>query len=125
MFSHNGYGPWTKAQGPKAAGPQAPRRAAPPGPVCGRPRHAEPHAPPPGPVCGRPRHGVGWGDINIHIDININIDINIIINRNYGVQSVHLVAHSPNSSNKKRHSFLKSVRFSKTLSIFANILTFF
>ena len=26
--------------------------------------------------------GVGWGDINIHIDINMNIDIHIIIDMN-------------------------------------------
>ena len=44
--------------------------------------------PHPTPCWGRPQtgpgggHGVGWGDINIHIDININIDINIIINMN-------------------------------------------
>ena len=40
--------------------------------------------PPSGPVCGRPQHGVGvgWGDINIHVDINMNIDIHVIINMN-------------------------------------------
>ena len=27
-------------------------------------------------------HGVGWGDINSHIDINMNIDVHIIINMN-------------------------------------------
>ena len=45
------------------------------------PPHPPPHAPP-GPVCGRPRHrvgGWGWGDINIHIDINMHIDVHIII----------------------------------------------
>ena len=48
------------------------------------PPHPHPMLPPPRPLCGRPQHwvGVGWGDINIHIDINMNIDIHIIINMN-------------------------------------------
>ena len=32
--------------------------------------------------------GVGWGDINIHIDINMNIDIHIIINMNNNMWGV-------------------------------------
>ena len=49
--------------------------------------------------------------IDNDIDINIHMDINIIINRNAGHKSVHLVAHSPNSSNELRHVFLKSDGF--------------
>ena len=52
--------------------------------------------------------GMGWGDINIHIHININIDMNIINNIKLGGKSMHLVAHSPNSSNENRHPVLKS-----------------
>ena len=46
-----------------------------------------PHHPTPGlPQTGRgERHGVGWGDINTHIDININIDINIVISINIDI----------------------------------------
>ena len=47
------------------------------------PHHPHPMLPP-RPLCGRPQHGVGvgWSDINIHIDITMNIDIHIIINMN-------------------------------------------
>ena len=37
---------------------------------------------PPGRGAGGGHGGVGWGDINIHIDINMNIDIHIIFNMN-------------------------------------------
>ena len=33
--------------------------------------------------------GVGWGDINIHIDINMNVDIQIIIDMNIENYNIH------------------------------------
>ena len=85
---------------------------------------------PPRPLCGRPQHVAGWGGIAmgispccihrmciyiyIYIYVCIHMFIYLYIERDkICVKSVHLVAHSPNSLNGKRHPFLKRVRFSQ------------
>ena len=40
------------------------------------------------------------------------------------VKSVHLVAHSPNSSNERRHPPLETESFSQKLSTFVNVQCF-